>query len=81
MDVDWFKRFNDHYGHPAGDQCLKAVATALAEVVGRSGDLVARYGGEEFAVIALNADASAAKLLAENMCEKVTVQAGEFKRF
>ncbi|NEU11453.1 GGDEF domain-containing protein [Methylobacterium sp. BTF04] len=56
IDVDHFKRFNDSYGHPRGDDCLRAVATALAEETRGSQDLVARYGGEEFSILMRGCD-------------------------
>jgi diguanylate cyclase (GGDEF)-like protein len=51
LDVDFFKKYNDHYGHAAGDACLLAVAQAIAAQCTRPADLVARYGGEEFALV------------------------------
>lgn len=66
-DVDFFKQFNDHYGHQAGDACLFAVAGALHESLFRVEDLVARYGGEEFAAILPGADGAGAVAVAERM--------------
>jgi diguanylate cyclase (GGDEF)-like protein len=66
-DVDYFKPFNDHYGHEAGDEVLKRVAAALDATVGRPADLVARYGGEEFVVVLPGTDAAGAARLAERL--------------
>jgi diguanylate cyclase (GGDEF)-like protein len=64
-DVDYFKKYNDQYGHPAGDECLRHVAQALSGVVGHSDDLVARYGGEEFGLILPNTNRSGLEHMAE----------------
>jgi diguanylate cyclase (GGDEF)-like protein len=66
-DIDYFKAYNDTYGHMAGDECLRAVARTLAGVVKRPGDLVARFGGEEFAIVLEDTTLSGALHLAESM--------------
>ncbi len=64
-DVDYFKRYNDHYGHQAGDHCLQEIARAMERVVKRPNDLVARYGGEEFVIVLPNTSLEVAMVLAE----------------
>jgi diguanylate cyclase (GGDEF)-like protein len=67
IDIDHFKAYNDHYGHPQGDQCLIRVARALATCVTRPTDLVARCGGEEFAGLLPSTDSAGAARLAGQM--------------
>lgn len=67
IDIDRFKLYNDSYGHPAGDACLQAVATCLANTITHPEDEVLRYGGEEFTVLLRRADTAAAYALAERM--------------
>jgi len=70
-DIDYFKRFNDTYGHQAGDECLVRVAQAMDETLNRPADLVARYGGEEFIALLVDTDAEGARILAERMRARV----------
>lgn len=67
VDLDYFKSFNDLYGHHEGDECLIQVANIIQSCLRRSGDMVARYGGEEFAVILPDTSMSQARQLAETM--------------
>ncbi|WP_236225479.1 sensor domain-containing diguanylate cyclase [Pseudomonas pseudonitroreducens] len=71
VDVDWFKRYNDHYGHPAGDACLREIAQALATTINRSTDLVARYGGEEFVFLAPMTDLAGVRGMANKLLQAV----------
>jgi diguanylate cyclase (GGDEF)-like protein/PAS domain S-box-containing protein len=71
IDADMFKAYNDTYGHPRGDNCLKQIAEAILDVVARPGDLVARYGGEEFAVILPNTEIEGAREVAREICESM----------
>jgi len=71
IDIDFFKDYNDRYGHQAGDDCLKAVAYTLQDLVHRAGDVLARYGGEEFAIILPGLPREEALLLAESLRRQV----------
>jgi diguanylate cyclase (GGDEF)-like protein len=70
-DVDFFKAYNDTYGHPAGDACLVQVAAVLRGTANRATDLTARFGGEEFAVVLTTSDGAGALKVAEMIRERV----------
>lgn len=67
LDIDFFKRYNDNYGHGAGDECLKKVAASLAGAIDRPSDLVARYGGEEFVALLPETEAEGTRNIAEHI--------------
>jgi diguanylate cyclase (GGDEF)-like protein len=70
-DIDFFKLYNDTYGHQKGDDCLRKVAMALSSTLARSGDFVSRYGGEEFVAVLPNTDMVGVTAMAKNMRSSV----------
>lgn len=71
LDVDYFKRYNDHYGHQAGDDCLREIAASLKGGLRRPADLVARYGGEEFACILPETAFEGAMMIAQQLAGRI----------
>ena len=71
IDIDFFKRYNDTYGHSGGDICMKIVAETLSKSITRADDFVARYGGEEFVVVLPNTDEYGACLIAEKLLQSI----------
>ena len=71
VDVDFFKQFNDNYGHQLGDECLKAVARTLDAQLRRPGDMVARFGGEEFVVLLPQTDEAGAERVGESLRDAI----------
>ncbi|MCF6780267.1 MULTISPECIES: sensor domain-containing diguanylate cyclase [Pseudomonadaceae] len=80
LDIDFFKEYNDHYGHIRGDDCLKSVAQALSGAALRPRDLMARYGGEEFVLLLPETDAKAAAQVAERCRQLINEQNIEHAR-
>lgn len=74
IDIDYFKLFNDSYGHAEGDIALKITANALSKSIQRPSDLVARYGGEEFVFLLPDTDSVGGKLIAEKACRSIEEQ-------
>jgi diguanylate cyclase (GGDEF)-like protein len=67
IDIDHFKRYNDHYGHPQGDECLRQVAQAIQALVHRPADAFARFGGEEFVALLPDTDETGARHVAQQI--------------
>ncbi|MFJ4156143.1 diguanylate cyclase [Pseudomonas sp. NPDC089752] len=74
LDLDYFKLYNDRYGHPAGDQCLRRFAEVLQQALKRPADLAVRYGGEEFTVLLPNTDVQGAVLVVEEILQSLRRQ-------
>lgn len=74
IDIDHFKKYNDHYGHQAGDHAIQRVGRILKEVLRRPTDFASRYGGEEFAAIVPDIDQASATLLGERIRERVLIE-------
>jgi diguanylate cyclase (GGDEF)-like protein len=74
LDVDFFKAYNDHHGHGAGDICLKQVAALLTASASRSTDLAARYGGEEFVMLIPETEIDGVHKIAERLCQRIESQ-------
>lgn len=77
LDIDYFKAYNDHYGHQAGDLCLRRVASVLGAEINRPGDMLARYGGEEFVIVLPNTPIEGAAHIAETLrkaIERVAIE-------
>lgn len=73
LDIDWFKSYNDDFGHPAGDELLRALAEVLARCA-RGQDFVARYGGEEFGIVLPDTDRAGAEIFAERLRATIAAQ-------
>ena len=85
LDADWFKAYNDRYGHQQGDEALRNIAAAAQRLIRRPGDMAARYGGEEFVVLLPDTDLAGAVHTAERICSGVAAmnmkhEAGAFGR-
>jgi diguanylate cyclase (GGDEF)-like protein len=75
IDVDFFKSYNDQFGHIAGDHCLRQIAQVLTQMTQRSGELAARYGGEEFVLLYPSMDIEMAKVQATRLLEQMKTEA------